>query len=40
MNIKAITLDTGGTIFDWHAGVCAALKRVGDGAVLLATGRR
>jgi 2-haloacid dehalogenase len=29
MNIKAITLDTGGTILDWHSGVRAALERVG-----------
>lgn len=29
MKIKALTFDTGGTILDWHSGVCNALQRVG-----------
>ncbi len=29
MNIKAIAFDTGGTVLDWHSGVCAAFSRIG-----------
>lgn len=29
MNIKAITFDTGGTVLDWHGGICAAFSRIG-----------
>ncbi len=29
MNIKALAFDTGGTILDWHSGVCAAFERIG-----------
>lgn len=29
MDIKAIAFDTGGTVLDWHSGVCAAFGRVG-----------
>lgn len=30
MNIKAITFDTGGTVLDWHSGLCAAFSRAGS----------
>ncbi len=30
MNIKALTFDTGGTILDWHGGLCGAFQRVGE----------
>ena len=29
-NIKALTLDTGGTILDWHTGFSTALKNIGE----------
>lgn len=29
MKIKALTFDTGGTILDWHSGVCSAFQRSG-----------
>jgi 2-haloacid dehalogenase len=29
--IKALTFDTGGTILDWHRGVCNAFEQVGQG---------
>ncbi|MBL8380888.1 MAG: HAD-IA family hydrolase [Burkholderiales bacterium] len=29
MNIQALTFDTGGTILDWHGGICGALARAG-----------
>lgn len=28
--IKALTFDTGGTILDWHTGICSTLKEIGD----------
>src|SRR5262245_39667524 len=28
--IKAITFDTGGTILDWHTGLCEAFARAGS----------
>ncbi len=30
MNIKALTFDTGGTILDWHAGLCSRFEQVGE----------
>ena len=27
--IGAVIFDTGGTVFDWHSGVAAALARIG-----------
>lgn len=30
MHIKALTFDTGGTILDWHSGVCSAFQAVGQ----------
>jgi 2-haloacid dehalogenase len=30
MHIKALTFDTGGTILDWHRGVCGAFQTVGQ----------
>lgn len=30
MTIKALTFDTGGTILDWHSGVCNAFQRIGE----------
>lgn len=30
MQIKALTFDTGGTILDWHSGVCSAFQKVGE----------
>jgi 2-haloacid dehalogenase len=27
--IKALTFDTGGTILDWHTGLCQAFKQAG-----------
>lgn len=30
MTIKALTFDTGGTILDWHSGVCSAFERLGE----------
>lgn len=29
MNIQAIAFDTGGTVLDWHSGVCRVLAEVG-----------
>ena len=29
MNIKALTFDTGGTILDWHGGICGAFTAAG-----------
>lgn len=29
MEIKALTFDTGGTILDWHDGLCGAFERIG-----------
>jgi 2-haloacid dehalogenase len=29
MDIRALTFDTGGTILDWHGGLCAAFARAG-----------
>lgn len=29
MNIKAIAFDTGGTVLDWHSGVCRVLAEIG-----------
>ena len=29
MNIKALTFDTGGTILDWHSGICGAFTTAG-----------
>ena len=29
MKIKALTFDTGGTIFDWHGGICSAFEQIG-----------
>ena len=29
ITVKALAFDTGGTILDWHAGVCSAFQRVG-----------
>lgn len=30
MKIKALTFDTGGTILDWHSGICSAFQRIGE----------
>lgn len=30
MKIKALTFDTGGTILDWHSGICSAFKKIGE----------
>lgn len=30
MQVKALTFDTGGTILDWHTGVCIAFQKVGQ----------
>ena len=30
MTIKALTFDTGGTILDWHSGVCSAFQWIGE----------
>lgn len=30
MQVKALTFDTGGTILDWHSGVCGAFQNVGE----------
>lgn len=30
MKIKALTFDTGGTILDWHGGICSAFQRIGE----------
>ncbi|CAN7636877.1 haloacid dehalogenase type II [Acidovorax delafieldii] len=29
MNIKAIAFDTGGTVLDWHSGVCQVFSEIG-----------
>ncbi|MDD2919502.1 haloacid dehalogenase type II [Rhodoferax sp.] len=29
-NIKALTFDTGGTILDWHSGLCGAFQKIGE----------
>src|SRR3546814_1945426 len=30
MKIKALTFDTGGTILDWHSGICSAFQHIGE----------
>lgn len=30
MKIKALTFDTGGTILNWHSGICSAFQRIGE----------
>ncbi|MBL8382829.1 MAG: haloacid dehalogenase type II [Burkholderiales bacterium] len=36
MDIKALAFDTGGTILDWHAGICTALAAAGGARGLAA----
>ena len=38
MNIKAIAFDTGGTVLDWHSGVCKVFSEIGTSHGLIATG--
>ena len=30
INVKALTFDTGGTILDWHSGVCSVFQKIGE----------
>lgn len=30
IKVKALTFDTGGTILDWHSGVCSVFQKIGE----------